>query len=52
MKCEHEQIYFPKTEPSAAPGNIHASNTGITTLTVAWNPLSQYTKNGIIKGYQ
>lgn len=40
------------TEPTAAPTNIHASSQGITSLTVAWDAVNIFYKNGDVKGYQ
>ncbi|VDI41029.1 Hypothetical predicted protein [Mytilus galloprovincialis] len=42
----------PHTKPSAAPSNIHASQKGFTSLTISWDALDVYTKNGDVKGYR
>ncbi|XP_071170986.1 netrin receptor unc-40-like [Mytilus edulis] len=42
----------PHTRPSAAPSNIHASSKGITSLTISWDALNIFYKNGDVKGYK
>lgn len=40
------------TGPGAAPSNIYASTKGITSLTISWDALNVFTKNGDVKGYK
>ncbi|XP_076101231.1 uncharacterized protein LOC143071030 [Mytilus galloprovincialis] len=42
----------PHTKPAAAPSNIHASIKRITSLTISWDALNVFTKNGDVKGYK
>ncbi|XP_063435974.1 mucin-2-like [Mytilus trossulus] len=42
----------PHTKPSAAPSNIHASTKGITSLTISWDAVDIFHKNGDVKGYK
>ncbi|VDI23774.1 Hypothetical predicted protein [Mytilus galloprovincialis] len=42
----------PHARPSYAPSNIHASVQEETSLTICWDALNVFTKNGDIKGYK
>ncbi|VDI23776.1 Hypothetical predicted protein [Mytilus galloprovincialis] len=42
----------PHTKPTAPPSNIHASKKGFTSLTISWDALNVFTKNGDVKGYK
>ncbi|CAC5408804.1 unnamed protein product [Mytilus coruscus] len=42
----------PHTKPGAPPSNIHVFKKDITSLTIAWNALDLFSKNGDVKGYQ
>lgn len=44
--------YCFNTGPSSAPSNIHASVQEETSLTICWDALNVFTKNGDIKGYK
>lgn len=60
IKCNKEKNYlhifnyikYIWTEPTAPPSNILASKKGVTSLTISWNALNVFTKNGDVKGYK